>query len=561
MPIIKVSKREFFNLLGKKLDDDKLEELLMNIKCEIDNSDDNYFSIEIKDFYRVDLFSTPGLVKEIKGMLGIEEGIPKIDIEKSDVEVYVYPYNIYPSNKNAERSYIFEKRPYFVGAVVKDLKLDEDRIIDLIQLQEKITESFGKRREKIAIGIHNFDLIKPPIYYQLADPQLKFIPLKENKEKTLIEILNDTESGKKYGKLVEGYDYYPILRDSAGKIISFPPIINSNDIGFINEKTKNVFIDITGDDLNKMLIALNSFLIAFKYYGGKIYSIKIKNILQDIYETPVVDIKEKEFDLNKIKKFLGLNISDNEIINILRKRRFDVSINKDKIKVRYFYYRNDILSEFDIIEEILVGYGYSNIKKELPSFYTKGEITRRREIMNLFRNIMVRMGFTEFYTPVLSNRNINSIFSEDKEIIELINPVSLNYNSVRVSPIVSMLQTISENKNFLLPLEAFEVGRVGYKINNRVFEEDILGIVYINSKISFSDLKSILERIFYELNLDYSLERSERKFLIKGRQANIITNNKVVGYIGELDPNVNEILNISYPIGLIELSLSKIYDI
>ncbi|MGB9674754.1 MAG: phenylalanine--tRNA ligase subunit beta [Nanopusillaceae archaeon] len=393
MAVIEVSLSELFKSIGKVLSEKELSEYLLNIKCELDEISGNTAKIEIKDFNRPDLYCINGIARELKGILGIEKGIPKFEVKDSTYTLIV--------DKE-----ILNVRPYIVAVVVKNVKLNQDRLSDLIQLQEKISRSFGRNRLKVAIGTHNLDLINFPVYFKLEDPNRKFVPLGYNKEMTLREILDNTEQGKKYRHLVDKYNKYPILVDSKDNVLSMPPIINSNTIGRLDENVRNIFIDVSGTDLSKVLIALNIITLSLYEYGGEIYSVNI--IYPDKkLRTPDIKIIEKEFDYNKIKKYLGIKLSEKEILDYLRMKRLDGEIKGDKLILKYLNYRFDLISEYDIVEEILVAYGYNNLKPNKVKLYTKGEISKERKIWNKIRKIMVSMGNIEIYTPVLSNKDIN----------------------------------------------------------------------------------------------------------------------------------------------------------
>ncbi|MCC5446873.1 phenylalanine--tRNA ligase subunit beta [Candidatus Nanobsidianus stetteri] len=552
MVVLDVSLNELYKLLNKNLSEDELNEYLLNIKCELDEIEGNNAKIEVKDFNRIDLYSITGIARELKGILNIETGIPKFEIKDSNYDLIV--------DKE-----ILNVRPYIVGAVVKNVELNEDRLKDLIQLQEKISQSFGRNRQKVAIGTHNFDLIKFPVYYKLTDPETKFIPLGFNKELSLKEILENTEAGKKYSYILNKYNKYPILIDSNNNIISFPPIINSNKIGRLNINTKNIFIDVSGTDLEKILLALNVIVLTLKDFGGEIYSINVIYPDKKI-KTPELKIIKKEMDLNKIKKYLGIEIDNNKIVEYLNRKRMNAKIENNKLIIEYLNYRNDILSEYDIIEEILISYGYNNLKPREIKIYTKGGLSKERKIMNNIRKIMVNMGCIEIYTPILSNKDINNLLNEDREIIELINPVSSSYNSIRVYLLSSFLQLLSENNELKFPAKIFELNRISYIKNNKIIEDLDLLYIYSDYEVSVNDSLKVLKRLFKELIIDFDIRNSNHKFLIDGRQGDIFVNNENIGWIGEIDPNILEKLGIKYPLTGFEISIKELmkyikYDI
>jgi len=552
MVVLDVSLNELYKLLNKSLSAEELNEYLLNIKCELDEVDGNNAKIEVKDFNRIDLYSLTGIAKELKGILNIEIGIPKFEVKDSNYDLIV--------DKE-----ILDVRPYIVGAIIKNVKLNEDRLKDLIQLQEKISQSFGRNRQKVAIGTHNFDLIKFPVYYKLTDPETRFIPLGFDKELSLKEILKNTEAGKKYSYILNKYNRYPILIDSDNNIISFPPIINSNKIGKLDVNTKNIFIDVSGTDLEKILLALNVIVLTLKDFGGEIYSINVIYPDKKI-KTPELKVVKKEMDLNKIKKCLGIELDYDEIIKHLNRKRMNAKIENNKLIVEYLNYRDDILSEYDIIEEILISYGYNNLKPREIKIYTKGGLSKERKIMNNIRKIMVSMGCTEIYTPILSNKDINSLLNDDREIIELINPASSSYNSIRVYLLTSFLQLLSENNELKFPAKIFELNRVSYIKNNKIIEDLDLLYIYSNYEVSVNNSLKVLKRLFKELRIDFDIRNSNHKFLIDGRQGDIFVNNENIGWVGEINPNILEKLGIKYPLTGFEISIKELikyikYDI
>ncbi|MEM1684625.1 MAG: hypothetical protein QXD60_02605, partial [Nanopusillaceae archaeon] len=202
MAVIEVSYSELKSLLGLDISLEDLEKILLNIKCEIDSINKDKIKIEVKDFYRIDLLSITGIIRELKGILNLETGIPQYNLLSSDKSVFVDN-----SVKNI--------RPYIACAIIEGVKLNEDRLLDIIRFQNLISRSFGARRKKVAIGTHNLDFIKFPVFYKAVNPEdVKFIPLGENKEMNLNEILERTDAGREYRYILNNFKQYPILVDS-----------------------------------------------------------------------------------------------------------------------------------------------------------------------------------------------------------------------------------------------------------------------------------------------------------------------------------------------------------
>ena len=261
MPIITINKKQFLKELEKKLTDQEIEEKIsmMGVSVEKITSED----IEIEVFpNRPDLLSQQGMTRATKLFLGIKTGLRKYTLNKSGYEIKI-------------ESSVNMVRPYTACCVIKGLKLDNEKIKQIIQIQEKLHITFGRNRKKCAIGIYPLEKIKMPITYKAINPKnIKFIPLDSEKEMNGHEILEEHSTGKEYAKLLAGYHVYPIFIDAKKKILSMPPIINSEEIGRVTQKTRDVFIECSGHELNTVMKCVNIISTAMSDMGGRIYEIK-----------------------------------------------------------------------------------------------------------------------------------------------------------------------------------------------------------------------------------------------------------------------------------------------
>ncbi|MEM2104646.1 MAG: phenylalanine--tRNA ligase beta subunit-related protein, partial [Candidatus Bathyarchaeia archaeon] len=261
MPTIDVDCADFEKMLGIQLhgDMEKLDEILAFVKGEVKlfNAKEGVVSVEIKDTNRPDLWGTEGLARALRVFLEIEEGLKKYSVEKPILDVYV------DERLNAVR-------PYIGCSVVKGIKLTDTIIRGLMHLQEKLDQTYGRNRRRTSIGLYDYSLVTPPLYYTVAKPtEISFTPLGFAEEMTLKEVLEKHPKGLEYGHIVKGYEVYPILLDSRRKVLSFPPIINSNDLGKITEKTEHVLVEVTGTVHETVLNTLKMVTLALIDRGGK----------------------------------------------------------------------------------------------------------------------------------------------------------------------------------------------------------------------------------------------------------------------------------------------------
>src|SRR3989344_782837 len=190
---------------------------------------------------RPDLFSLQGFLRSVKSFLGKEKKFKNYSSKNPNDKQYIEVNNS-----------VNEIRPFVVGAVINNIKLDDEKIKSLIDLQEKIHNTLGRNRKKIAIGIYPLNKISFPITYEALNPEeIKFRALDSEEEMNSKEILKYHQKGKEYSHLLEKSNKYPVFIDSNKKILSMPPIINSHDTGKVSINTKDLFIECTGKEIKK----------------------------------------------------------------------------------------------------------------------------------------------------------------------------------------------------------------------------------------------------------------------------------------------------------------------
>lgn len=243
MPIVEVSKYDLERLTGLKYDE--VAKLFEYIKCEKEDVGDRVRLEVTHD--RPDHFSVEGIAKTIKGVAEVETGLPKIAVSESSIELVAEP---------------IEERPYISMAIVRGVYLDDEAIGQIIQLQEKLHETYGRGRRRVAIGFYDVSKIKPPIYYRRVLEDDEYIPLGFDKFIKIRDMYELTEQGKKYSGLINR-SRPPALVDSAGQIMVIVPVLGS-ECCKITPNTKDVLIDVTGTDqrsvLNIMSVLIYSLL-------------------------------------------------------------------------------------------------------------------------------------------------------------------------------------------------------------------------------------------------------------------------------------------------------------
>ena len=493
---------------------------------------------------RPDLLSLQGFVRAIKAYLGKEKGLKKYKINKPEKD---YKAIIESEVKNI--------RPYIACAIATNLSLDNEKISSLIDLQEKLHATLGRKRKKVAIGIYPLEKINLPITYTAIRPkEIKFIPLGSEKEMDANQILQKHPTGKEYASLLQSYNKYPVFIDSKKQILSMPPIINSNDIGRITEQTKSVFIECSGSDLNTLKKTLNIIVTTLADMGAKIYQMELHyGKTREI--TPDFKLEIIKISLENTNKLLGLNLKEKELENLLQK----MGHNYKRGRVEIPAWRTDILHEVDIIEEIVIAYGYDNLIPELPNISTIAEETKESRIKKKITDILIGLGLIE-------TSSYHLIKAEEKDKSKIDNIVELQdskteYKFLRPNLLIPALRILAENKDADYPQRLFEIGKIF--TSERTSSESGINekeniIIYI-SPANFTGLKQSLDYLTKLLNINYAIRESSHPNLVEGRSASVIINNKNIGYIGDIHPKTLQHWNIKMPVAVLEISLEEIY--
>ncbi|MFH1256924.1 MAG: phenylalanine--tRNA ligase subunit beta [Candidatus Diapherotrites archaeon] len=546
MPTVDASLNDLCGLIGKKLSKEELGEALLFAKAEIDSSEGDALKIDVKDSNRPDLWSAEGIARELRFRLGLKKGLPKYSAAKPKVSVFV--------EKSVEKV-----RPKIAVAIAKNVNVTEDFLIQLIQLQEKVAGTFGRKRKEAAIGIFDFDKITWPIYYRaVKDNEVEFVPLEFNVKMRPSEILKEHPKGKEYAHLLDEKNF-PIFIDAAKEVLSMPPIINSDWTGKVTEKTKNIYLEVSGYRQETVNTALNVLAMALADRGAKLEAVNVVYGQSKKIVTPQFGVKKKLLDPKFAEKLAGIELSERQIIECLSRAGMDAKKKGSKLEVTYPDYRQDVLHEVDLIEDVLISYGYRNFKPQKIELAVTGKELPQTRYLDVVREACIGMGLQEVLTFNLTSREKQEakIGLKEEKFVEIANPVSLNYSLFRKRLLPELLEFLGKNKDKEFPQMIFEVGRaleLDAKSETSVKEKNSLCIVSSHKEAGFTEAKSLLETVCSALGLKYELSETKLPFLKAGRGAELKVNGKK-GFIGELNEKTLKEFGLEMPVSAVELEL------
>ena len=552
MPSITFSYKDLCNLIGKNIPIEKVAELLEYGKGELDSYDEqtDEICVSFGDTNLPYLWSVEGAARLLRGALGIKKGVPDVEIFKKSEHIIHVDKSVVPI------------RPFIASFAAKGCKVDDYLIKQLISLQEKFCDSYGRKRKKVAIGVYNYNKIKFPITYKATEPEsIKFIPLEYKREMTQQEILEEHPTGKAYAHLLEGFDKYPILVDADNSVLSFPPIINSNMSGKIEIGDEDLFFEATGDDLDSVLLAANIFAQAFYERGFKIYSVDVvyPNKEHDDLITPFMFDESVRISSLQVKNLIGLELSDEEIKELLEKMQY--GYNKGIVKIPN--YRRDILHPVDVIEDIAIAYGYRNIEMHHMESYTAGEILPVVRFANKAREIVAGFGYQEAMSAMLTNKELlyTLMETEDFGTIEIKEFISERFSAVRSWLIPGLMDILCKNKNVEYPQKVFEEGLVTIRKGDEIKDIHKIALLSANKDADYTEARQAFDALMRVFNVNYEVIEKEHKSFIPGRVGEVIVNGKHIAHIGEISPKVLSNFGLTTPVCGFELNLTELFEI
>jgi phenylalanyl-tRNA synthetase beta chain len=498
--------------------------------------------VEIEIFpNRPDLLSSQGYLRGFLAFLGKKKGLKNYKINKPEKNFEV---KIDKSVKNI--------RPYTACAIIKNLKFDDEKIKEVIDIQEKLHVTIGRNRKKIAIGIYPLEKIKLPIRFEARAPkEIKFMPLESQKEMNGLQILREHPAGRDYSSLLQGMPKFPVFIDGNNEILSMPPIINSHKTGKITQNTKEIFIECSGFDLEILKKTLNILVTMFADMNGDVYQMKLKYDKQEI--TPELEPEKMKIRLENVNKLLGLDLKEKDIKPLLEKMGYDY---KNSI-VSIPAWRTDIMHEVDIIEDIAIAYGYEKFVPEIPEISTVGEEDKKESLKRKLAEILIGQNMLQISSyHLITKEDLKKLGIKPEIEVEA---SKTDYSVLRPNLVCQSLKILSENVDKEYPQKIFEIGPV-FNLDNKeetgVKESERLCISLVPG--NFTEAKQILEYLGRMLNTDLKIESAEHPILIPGRTGRITYTGRTIGFIGELHPNMLKKLHLKFPVVIIEISLEEI---
>lgn len=573
MPKIEVNEKLFFNLLGTKYDYDTLERKLTCGKAELDEKpddsapeDERVIKIELNDTNRPDLWSAGGVARclRLHGGAKRSDYSPFLSRPGAVKDAGARLIDVDPELRGI--------RPFMVSFVISGRPIDEPMLKDIIQTQEKLCWNFGRKRKSISMGVYRMEMVRWPCHYRAADPDsTSFVPLGCDSPMTCRQILSDHPKGKDFGWIIESLPKFPLLTDDAGEVLSMAPVINSATLGAVKVGDSDLMVELTGDNMENLILSANIVACDFFDAGYEILPVTVRHPYDTGFgndvTVPFYFQRPTTARLSEINRKLGASLTAEQALDALRRLDSDAAAEEKDgdtvITVSPAPYRNDFLHEVDVVEDVMIGVGLENFAPMRPTAFTVGKLSDVTVFSRKAKELMVGMGYQEMIFNYLGSRRdyIERMNVGADNVIEILNPMSENYQFVRPSIIPSLLRAEGGAANAPFPHKVFEIGKVAFldaaeNTGTRTIQS--LGFLTAASGATFNTLASEVASLLYFLDHKYEVREVADPRFIPGRQAAVIVDGRQAGVFGEVHPQVLENWQISVPCVAGELDLEQL---
>lgn len=607
MPTVSVDKADLFERLGKQYTTEEFDRLCFEYGLELDEdtteeveeamrkglpAERPHLKIEVPA-NRYDLLCLEGISRALRAFLGKEQSPQYRLAYPSGGEQDILTMKIYPETKRV--------RPLIACAVLRDIRFTPRSYASFIDLQDKLHQNIGRRRWLVSIGTHDLDTIEAPFRYEARKPeQIKFKPLGKSEEYTAKDLMSVYESDKHLSRflpIIRDSPVYPIIYDSKDRVLSFPPIINSEH-SKITLNTRNVFIEVTATDETKLQIVINIVAAMFSEYCQHPYTIEpVKLVFPDGSTRISPDIAPRTMTARNsyINACTSLSLSPPTTAQLLTRMSLNPTLKPaaapsnpgylDEITVSVPCIRPDILHECDIVEDAAVAYGYNNLPDIFPQTSTVAQPLPISRLVDVIRREWAMAGWVEALPLILCSHEENFALMNRPDpgtlAVRIANPKTLEFQVVRTSLLPGLVKTIRENRSHALPIRLFEVSDVVFKDptqEKQARNERHAAALWCSKTAGFEIVHGLLDRTMRMLEVSriastdctsvcgYYIVEGNDPVYFPGRAADIYfrlqgpvtpasPRDIKIGTLGVLHPTVLSNFEISYPCSALEFNV------
>jgi len=569
MPVVDVDPDELRRLTGhRNKDDDELRQDLFGLGIEYEGeTEDGDFKLEF-EADRLDRLSVEGIARSLRYHYGDDRGVHVPDTNAADWTIRVED--------------VPEERPYVTGAVIRGVDLDEDALDSLIQLQEKLHATMGRKRAKGAIGIHDLAMLKgeavqdgdgspgKSITYTGIEPDGDtFVPLDDDAERTPADVLTEHPTGETYADLLADYETYPAIYDDIG-LFSFPPVINGRRTE-VSTDSRELFVELTGTDqwtIDRMCAIV---CYALDARGATVEDVTVEYADEGReLHRPDFEVRTKHVTHDRIRTLLGVDLTTDDVVDFAERSGLQATAVDDGYDVEIPPYRVDVLHPVDIVDDLGRAYGFNDLEPRYPDVNTIGGRTEDSRLERAVRQTLVGLGFEDLlnFNMTSEAENFDRMrLSPDDDAVGAAEPATISepysedFTILRTWALPSLATVLENNTHHSYPQDLAEVGFAAHADgdeNTGVAERRTVAAALARHDASYEDAKARLQALCDEFHADLATPPADHPSFIDGRAAAVEIDGQRVGVIGELHPAVIVDHDVEVPVAGFEFELDAL---
>lgn len=253
------------------------------------------------------------------------------------------------------------------------------------------------------------------------------------------------------------------------------------------------------------------------------------------------------FEPERINALLGTNVSVEEMLGYFKMLELDYDEAKQELIIPTF--RQDLLRTADIAEEVARFFGYANIPTTLPhGASTMGKISFKQRVEDVAGEIAQFCGFSQamtysFESPKVFDKLKLAADAEERKTVVISNPLGEDFSIMRTMPLNGMLTSLATNYNRRnKDVKLYELAKVYVPVEGEELpDERVQFTLGFYGDGDFFTMKGVVEEFLEKIGMNVRPEydpEAGKAFLHPGRQAKILYKDMVIGYLGEVHPDV-----------------------
>ena len=543
MPVSVYDKKYLKKVLGYELGDRELARGINALGLNVKRTDAREIEVEY-NADRPDVISAVGLARALRYFARKRRS---------------FGYGVRPAERGFEISVgagVARIRPFVSSLVVRNLRLGEGELKDIINFTDKLSETYGRKRAKIAIGLHDLREVRPPFRYDAFGDE-EFVPLNRTAKMRYSEVLRKEEKGRAYGALLGGSARrYVALKDSVGTM-ALVPIINSERTR-VTKATEDMLIDITGG--SRFVIEKVADMLAANFIdmGCDVHQVAV-NYGGRRRLLPAMEVRAVSVPVEQMEKEIGVSIGFNNVIVLGNKMGYEAALVGRAVRFGVPAYRLDVINDQDVVEDVAIAYGYDYIRPVSLPAVTPGGLEEMSKYLESVSEAMVGLGFSEELGSYLTNEDVNfrRMRAKAAGAITIANPKTSVATMFRTWLTPSLLRDLAASMHDGLPQRIFEADMAFEMAGRKPVEKYHLAAAVCDARVNFNDMKAAFEAFARAMRLECSIEKGSHASFIEGRCADIFLGKTRVGFLGEIHPEVLANFGIEEPVLAMEIGLES----